>query len=206
MDPKIMQMLLEKYGPHVANQMEPNQLPLALDPDAPDTSKAAQAQSAIDAVAARGQKMVQPALNAYEAVRAPRQAAIDVVAKQLDLNKQGDPEFRQTARTVLDAGLPDVSDALLLGGGKLAGKIIEGAGEFNKLGTLGNQIGSMGKDVTAAGALEKSVNEGAGRLGLVDSAADRNADALKIVQKQRGQEFLDRQEAIRQMNKAKRGQ
>lgn len=169
MDPKLLQQIIAKFGPQVGKS--PNELPSQLTTAEEMESPGAKTQQMLDVATTK-------ASDAYDQLQAPRTKAIDIVAKQLDLNKQGDPEFQSTARTILDAGLPNVADVAMLGGAKLIPKIAEAASEFGKLGTLRNEIGSIGEGRNAAKALSKSVDEGFGKLGFVPSKADLEAEEL----------------------------
>lgn len=135
MDPKMLQQLIEKFGPQIPSQ-QPQQLPTQLSTAEEMNSPAAKTQQLLDTAASK-------ASDVYDQVEAPRTKAIDIVAKQLDLNKQGDPNFREFAHTVLDKSLPNVADVALMGAGALAPKIIAGVEEFNKLGSLKNEFGAL---------------------------------------------------------------
>jgi len=75
-------------------------------------------------------------------IRAPRQQAIDIVARQLDLSGGKDKDFQETAKTALDFVLPDVTD--LVPGGKIGGMAvkmgIKEAGAAKKIGTTAAHI------------------------------------------------------------------
>ncbi len=205
MDPKLLQQLMQQH------MEQHGSLPLVIDPDAAPESKGGKVQAAIEGAAAPMASKAKQVLDAagnsavgtslvagYKAADAARDNFIANTSNQLDLQRnsvmpQGNPEFREGTRTVLDAALPTPADALLLGGGKLAGKIIEGAREFNKLGTLGSEIGAAG-DITAAHELEKAKAAGNSVVNVPSAAnklADKNAADMANMTPEKWQQLMD---------------
>lgn len=137
---------------------DPRKLPIMIDPDEQiQPTKADQVQAYIDSLKAKAQPAIDAVGQVYDVLDKPKQQFIDKTTPQLDLSRNsvtpgGDPRFQQIARTAMDIGLPSPVDALALGAGKaltMAPELAAKMGEFNKLGVLGNEIGSVGKDIKA---------------------------------------------------------
>jgi hypothetical protein len=199
----------------------PTKLPLLLDPNAPDESKAGKAQEALQAMweAAKNKtKPVADAVNAgveslsnspagklFNSANDARSQFINNAANQMNFTKntvtpQGDLQGVENAKNVMDMALPSPADALLLGGGKMAGflgkhapelasKIAKAHGEFMQVNPLLSEVGAVGKQVpqTAAHALEAAKDTGFGKLAM---APMTQQEKILADMKQRGQARL----------------
>lgn len=170
MDPRLLQQIIAKFGPQAGKI--PDELPSQLTTAEEMESPGSKTQQMLDVATSK-------ASDAYDRLEAPRTKAIDIVAKQLDLNKKGDPEFQSTARTILDAGLPNVADVAMLGGAKLIPKIAEAASAFGKLGTLKNEVGAVGR----AEGLANAANSKYGKLFIKPTAQEIAEKATLEAQK-----------------------
>lgn len=175
---------MKKLSKLIVDQ-EDSKLPMQIDPNAPDESAASKFQGSVDELWG---KVSKPVSKAMEIIDAPKKQLIDAVAPQLDLQRnsvmpQGNPEFQQTAKMALDMGLPAPSDALLLGAGKLASKVPGAANALIDASKgfqgINNQIGSIGKKVTAAEILANSPKSQYGKVAVVPSAYDLEIAKMK---------------------------
>lgn len=166
--------------------------------------------------------VVNAGVNAYHTVADPlnavRQQFIDNSANQMNftknsVNPKGNPEVTDAGKVAFDLALPAPADALMMGAGKLAGmapglaaKIADGASEFNKLGTLGNEVGSVGKNVRPVAAQIYEDAKAAGKVPVIQTAQEALEAKQQAQFQQKAQEYLDRQQFIRDTRKAKLGQ